>query len=472
MRRPRPLAVSAVLVSLLVACSGAQRRALRPLALAEADYSIELSAGAGHAVPVELELRFPAAPEVLRLGFTPRYAFVSPHAPLLRAAPVFSGPAGRLEGVRAVDPFTWELRRPPRRLIVRYEVLLDHRELPGVAGRDEYEQPYLEADHGLLSTAVLLLLPQLEPMRCRVRLALPPGWQQRSSWPAEGPWLVAPSALAARNDLLPVGAWEEDRFEAGGFRGAVLYAPGQRARLAAHAGVLEEVSACLIDWMGEPPAPAFAFLFPRTEGRGAGGSPKATAMTLFLGDEVLPHGREFLAHLGAHEFFHLWGRKDLPSPPELRWFEEGVTDWMAYQACQAAGGITAEMDQVALERARATVAAVAGEGLSLAEAGGPAFFEGGAAYSLCYSGGMLVGAWMDRTLADAGVGGLVSFLRAWKGAGGRATRARAPSLEELVAAFGDRAGAEQAAALRRLAVEPFGTEQADACLGRAAAAER
>ena len=458
------LLLLAALAAALQGCASPPTPVDRPAALAEADYRLDLQAGASAPVEVVLELRFPhGTPAEVRLSFARRYAFVSPDAPLLAAAPVFTDARGRPLAAEALDPFTWRLRQPPQRFTVRYAVRLDHRDLPGVAGRDEYEQPYLRAGHGLLSTAVLLLLPELGPLACRLRLELPPGWAPTPVWPEVDGWLVPPTPLAARNDLLPVGRWESDSFEAAGFVGAVHYAPGQRLRIGASAAVLGEVARQLIDWMGAPPAPRFGFLFPQVDGRGAGGSPKSTTMSLFLGDDALPRARGFLAHLGAHEFFHLWGRKDVPAPDEMRWFEEGVTDWMAHRAALEVGGIGLEDLHRELGRARRAVAAAAGSGLSLAEAGGPAFFEGGDAYQLCYSGGLLVGTWMDRELTRAGAGGLIAFLREWKRAGGPGTEAPLPGLERLLDSFAARAGGSAAAELRALLTAPFGADQADAC---------
>jgi hypothetical protein len=451
-------AAAACALVLLAACAGGPRVVDRPPALAEADFIVDLRRGEGSPAAVSLELRFPAgSPAGVELSFPPRYAFIAPEAPLLVGPPRFRGPTGALPFTQA-DAFTWRLPGPPERVRVEYEVALRHRELPGVAGRDEYEQPYLAIDHGMLSTAVLLMLPMVEPMRCRVRWLLPEGWAQPVTWPVEDGWCVAPSAQAARNDLVPVGDWRIEEFRATGFTGRILYAPGQRRRLGAHAPVLAEVAQQLVDWMGAPPAPAFGFLFPAVGGRGAGGSPKGTTMGLFLSDEVLPHGREFLAHLGAHEFFHLWGRKDVPSRAEMRWFEEGVTDWVAHRAARAVGGLDL-VDEVAT--ARRQVDGAAGAGLSLAEAGGPDFFRGGASYTLCYAGGLLVGEFMDRRLR--GRGGLLPVLREWKAPEGPGGESPQPGIDRLVAEFAARAGREAGEELRRLVTEPFDAAAAARC---------
>lgn len=447
-----------------------------------ADYRVTLADAQVPVLAVALELRRPpGAAGALRLSFARRYAFVSPAEPLLAAPPVFRDSAGRPVAATRLDPFVWEVAAPPPLLRADYRVLLVHRSLPGVAGRDEYEQPYLASDHGLLSTAVLLLLPEEGPLRIRLRLDLPAELAARSSWPERDAWLIAPSGEAARNDLIPVGAWEEESFGAPGFHGAVLYAPGLRSGLAEAARVLPEVVAELIARMGGPPAPSYRFLFVPSSSRGAGGSPKATTMTMFLSPELMESGREFLAHLGAHEFFHLWGTSGVPVPDELRWFEEGVTDWVAWRTAAAVGALDGEGFARQVVRARREVAELDGSGLSLVAAGGAAFFEGGAAYRLCYSGGFLAGAWMDSRLADAGAGGLMPLLRRWKGIGGPAGPGRtsaaappapAPCLDELLACFAASAGDAAAAELRRLVSEPMGAEAAAACAALALPPDR
>ena len=89
-----------------------------------------------------------------------RHSFVKLDEPLIEGDLQVTGENCHALGVKRVSPFRWtvQLNGSPA-ISVNYRVPLRHRTLPQVRGRDEYEYPYLEEDHGMLVTATLFVTP-------------------------------------------------------------------------------------------------------------------------------------------------------------------------------------------------------------------------------------------------------------------------------------------------------------------------
>ncbi len=372
---------------------------------------------------VEVELRLPGlgeGPAELELALPRRFAYVTLDEPLLEGElEAHDGGSAPLR-VERTDPFRWTVHRGTNATVrVRLRVPLEHREIPEVLERDAYEYPYLAEDHGMLVAGTLFPLPVVEPPRAAkagasVRFELPEGWEVRCPWPESEPGVFTPTDLASlHDDLLAIGDWDEEVIDTGGCEVTLAVAPGQPALLQAVAPLIDRIVRAELTLFGRVPREKYLFLFGRPDpplapgerGLSLGGSPKRGSMTLFL--RGLPPGGDpapYLGHLIAHEFHHTW-TSSLETPDELRFFAEGFTDYHAYLLLAREGLSSWEAFAKTLGGKLRDYLKSSGVGeLSLAEAGGPRFFEGGPAYSLVYDGGLLLAALVDRRIRAKGEG--------------------------------------------------------------------
>ncbi len=407
------------------------------------EYRVRLAAPHERAVDVEARLRgLPAGTRRLEIGLPESYAFVSLPAPLLEAPPLARGTDGARLDVTPAGAFAWRVDTRGRDAVdLAWRVRLTAHDLPEVAGRDEYEHPYVAADHALLVTGALLIAPHMEPEPAlRVAFERPAGWPVLCPWPEPEPGWFAPGSMRAlQNDLVGLGAWSTQRVHAGGMEIDVAFAPGQPEleRLAgAWIGPICEAELALF---GMTPREKYLFLFvaPRaTAGFSFAGSPKTGSMTLQVsGDLADPIATELVAHLVAHEFHHTWAQARCELPDDLRFLGEGFTDWYAHVVPARLGAITPQRFAERLgelvadwQRLRARI------DTPLSGAGGPAFFEGRDAYHATYKGGLLVAALLDLELwrarhPEALDGWLRAFLNdpRWSPGGAR------PSLDDFLA---------------------------------------
>ena len=336
----------------------------------------------------------------LELGFGREHSYVTLEPRLsLEPAVLGAAPGTSLE---RVDAFTWRLDPgDATELRLGWEVVLDHRTQPEVVGRDEYEQPYVAAGHGMLVTGYLALAPQ-DGEALGVRFALPPGWAVEAPWPELEDGRFLPSSLDhLRHDLVAIGAWDVHRETVSGVDLSIAFAPGQRdlrQRVTAH---LPAIVAEELRLFGVLPHERYLFLFGRPDQpMSYGGSPKAGSMTLFLASDFpVEEAEAGLVHLMAHEYHHTWMFSRCEPEDDLRFVMEGFTDWFAREVPWRLGLRTGASfrEQLLAEIARADEALDRWDG-SLADAGGPAFFSGGDAYAACYSGGYALAAWTELAL--------------------------------------------------------------------------
>lgn len=134
------------------------------------------------------------------------------------------------------------------------------------------------------------------------------------------------------------------------------------------------------------------------------GSAKASSLVVSIPESLVGGElRDGLARLIAHEFYHVWGQSEFDPPPQLRWIQEGFCDYYAYLVC-ARTGLLAWSD-FSSELARALQAwSEAGErsDLSLESAGEIGrFTRAPSARSLVYRGGMALAALWDRRIREA-----------------------------------------------------------------------
>jgi predicted metalloprotease with PDZ domain len=284
-----------------------------------------------------------------------------------------------------------------REVELRWSVPLDHRTLDGIRGRDEYEYPYLAADHGMLVMATMALVPGEGTAHDRefpitIEFDLPSGWEIHLN--------------DVRDDLVAIGQWDTYEEEVDGMAVTFAFAPGQETL---KQGVVQQAApivAGMIDHFGGKVQDRYLVLFGEPQPGGYGGSPKTNSMTLFLSPELpLDFALDGMVHLIAHEFHHTWMRARCRPVDELRFVAEGFTDYFAYFIPWRIGAhddarFRAEMEQ---KLAKAELAQ-AGAGMTLQQAGGPAFFQGGPAHQFVYGGGLMLGFWLDLALRQPGEG--------------------------------------------------------------------
>jgi len=401
--------------------------------------------------------------ETLDLSMIEGFAYVRLERPRLDGdvlARASGGEDAAPLAVEHVSPYLWRVATGGAEAItVSYAVPQDHRTLPEVLGRDEYEYPYLEETHGMLVTGTLLLRPDRRATSARrVRFELPQDWAVHAPWPDHsGGGFAPPSDRALANDLIAVGGWSTRVIEVGAFEVTVAASSHQPDLLEAVAAPLEAIVREELALFGTQPNGRYLVLFGRPDIQGFGGSPKTGSMTLAIREDLVGRMEGAIEHLVAHEFFHTWGQSRAPLPDELRWLNEGVTDYFAYLAPLRAGLIAPEaFERTLLEKLRALEANGARAKLALAAAGGPAFFEGGDAYSLCYDGGLVIGAWLDASLrALDEPTTLIEVLRDFLGDARWDDLGAEPTTADFLAVVAARGGAALAARLRELTSEPL-----------------
>ncbi|MAW61554.1 MAG: hypothetical protein CMJ94_12055 [Planctomycetes bacterium] len=324
--------------------------------------------------------------------------------------PRLDGPVRRVgEGpeVARKGPYSWSVDPAgASEVVLEWSVPLDHRSLDGVRGRDEYEYPYLRKDHGMLVMATLALVPgereaHTAKLPIRVDFAVPDGWQVEAPWPRGEDGTYHPATLAdVRDDLVAIGAWDTHASEVNGFAVTFAFSPGQEKL---KAGVVERAApivAGMIEHFGGKVQDSYLVLFGEPQPGGYGGSPKTNSMTLFVAPDLpVDFALEGIVHLIAHEFHHTWMRARCQPVDELRFLAEGFTDYFAYFipwriGMQDDAAFRATLQQ---QLAKAELAH-RGAGMSMQQAGGPQFFEGGPAHDLVYSGGLVLGLWLDLAL--------------------------------------------------------------------------
>lgn len=397
----------------------------------------------------------------LHLAMVERYAFVRLAEPLLGAEIEATGVTGNSLAVIREGPYQWSvLKGDATEIRLAYTVPLIHHSLPEIAGRDEYEQPYIAEDHGLLVTGTLFVAPDRgRPADFRVRFAPPDGWALHCPWPEEEDGLFAPETLGALwDDLVAIGDWRVRETERGGMKLTIAVAPGQERLEQAAAPFIAEIVGSEIDLFGMTPREKYLVLFVTPRETQMAGSPKNGSITM-----AVPLNENFalaeMSHLVAHEFHHTWLQNVCELPDELRFYNEGFTDYCAYLVCARLGIISEE--RFVSELAQMMDACTdnrAASRYSLVEAGGDPFFEDPAAERLAYAGGALVAALLDLEIHAAKPGtNLDSFLRSFNNDGGWGW-SNPPSLADWLDTLSDYLDAEAIERYRRLVSEPYALE--------------
>jgi len=396
--------------------------------------------------------------EKLRWTMPQRFAFVRLAEPLLDG-PVRATTNGTPLDLKRVGPYEWDVAVAGRKSMrLEYVVPLTHRTLDVVKQRDAYEYPYLADDHGLLVTPTLFMFPEdVEVSAIRVRFDLPEGWQVVAPWRrVAGPAFDPGDREALLNDLVAVGAWHVHQIRVGRFEGTIAVAPGQDDLEDAVVEPIRRIVECELKLFGRPAEGRYLFVFGRPETPGMAGSPKSRSMTLSVEPRLASKAEQYLPHLIAHEFFHTWAER-VEMPGELRWFNEGFTDYYAYLVPARLRLKTWEdfANTLADKMRRCAANPLRGK-LSLAEAGGEVFFHDQNAYDLVYDGGLLIGAWLDRAIRTRdGRKTLDDLMRAFNNDPRWSTGEVAPTLEDFVAVARQCTDEATATALERFVTQPY-----------------
>ena len=405
--------------------------------------------------------------EALELAMPQGFAFVRLPEPLLETEPRAER-SGEAIALERPAPYAWRLplgdvRDDGGTVAITHSVPLTHRADPRIADRDDYEYPYLAADHGMLYTPVFFLFPQdVDVAAWRVELDLPDGWPAYTTWSpaaeaADDTLCFAPER-APLDDLVAIGAWEVRETEVGDLTAILAVAPGQGTLLADVAPIVDATVRAEVEIFGRTPRARYAFLFGLSEQPFFAGSTKSSSMTLAIGADVRAHVGEYASHLIAHEFFHTWAATTVDLPDELRWVNEGITDYYAHVVSARVG--LKSWDAVAaaigekLAKLERNPRRTGEAGEPLTSAGGPLFFSDRLAYELVYDGGLVIGAWLDRLLRSQCETTLDELMRAFMNDARWQTGER-PTLDDFLVLVASAANEDIAAELRRLVTEPF-----------------
>ncbi len=411
-------------------------------------------------------------PSGLVFSFPERFAFVT-LPPRFTVKPTASAPDRAVPFPEQLGDFRFRVDpQGASELELTWSIALDHREQPEViAGNDAYEHSFMEAGCGMLFTAELIPMPNVNLHGIEVTIPQDVGASTIAPWPSDTrksgePATWNPSAAELSDDILLVGpGWTTVMTEAAGLQATFALAPGNEWLRPIIEEQLVSIVQSEINLFGWSPREKFLFAFGPSGGTpGYGGSPKSGSMTLFVSNELPPKmARESVAHLIAHEFHHLWAHGTVEASDDLRFVGEGFTDYYAYIVPWRLGMISdATMHKTLESRLTAGAAALAKYGRSLTAAGGPEFFAGREAYDACYAAGLAMALWTDLALRKNGHGqGLDGFMREWYRkvpTGTGAPEARSVTIEDWKAQLSTRLPAHQVEHFSRVIA---GTEPID-----------
>lgn len=354
-----------------------------------------------------------------------RHSFVQVE-PRWHTAPQAFDMQGQSLAMESVEPWRLRVSKGAATTIrVELDVRLDHREQAAVVGRDEYEHPGVCEDGSLILFGSALFplpetLPQDQPLSARVSIR-----DERpvlSTWPRadDGAWTpMDPWAL--QSDALLIGNFATSQVQIEGSTVRCAFAAGNERVQAIIAPLIERIVREQCQRMQRPPSGDWLFVFnpplpaeAGSQSRSLAGSPKRTTMTLAVSgvfdDDSL---RTDLAHLMAHEYHHTFATARGPGfQGDLRFVGEGFTDWYGWQSARLAGAVTpARWNKVLSEKLAEDLQLRERARLSLAEAGGMAFYMDRVAYQQVYTCGFVLAAVLALELQQAQHAGLDAFYR-------------------------------------------------------------
>lgn len=384
------------------------------------EYVVSIDAPSRQQVDVSLRLQGLAPDQsTVQLAMSERPSFVRLPVPLLE------GRVRATAGVSSADtlsvlrlgPYLWEIPCEGREAItVTWQVPLAHRSSRDVReASDLAGQPYLDLDHGILTTGALFLVPINAPFTAAsVLISLPEGWDAYPPWPHRPGDSATRFAIPRKESLvreaIPVGVWSMSERES-----VRVWSAGDHAELAAGRAEIQATLGRVLARPGWPGPRRAEIVFTRADAPGASGQALTNSIVLSIDPRMLAARSPDATQVAVHELLHA-ADNDREMASELRWFEEGVTDYLAHR-------LLAEEHVITWDQFAATLAAICLEyevsprrdEQSLAWCG-RAFFDDPEAASLVYGLGALIGAWLDLAMRDAdGDGETVDPLFAFSG---------------------------------------------------------
>ena len=298
-----------------------------------------------------------------------------------------------LAAPKRLDPYTFRVATGEApTLELTWSIALDQRRRPEVlAGNNGYEHSFVEPGLGLLFMAELIPTPDIKLEEAFVELQ---GEDEVSLITHTG----SASFELADRVLLLGDEWTKISTSAGGERTTfALSSDNLWLRPIVEERLLPIVQAEseIFGWRPQDP---FLFVFGPSAGLpGYGGTSKAGAMTLFVSESLAPSvAASSISHRVAHEYLHLWTRDDVVMNDDLRFVDEGYTDYYAYIVPWRLGQISdATLHKTLESRMTAGADALASYGRSLVAAGGEDFFDERSAYNACYAAGLTLALWTD-----------------------------------------------------------------------------
>jgi len=293
---------------------------------------------------------------------------------------------------------------------VTYTVSMTHRAEVAEEARkdgrrqDTYEHPYLDDKHAFLIGSAVFMVPDVWDFQSSVVFDVPSGWRVLTPWPQKDGAFVPPSLTSLIYNYVALGSWDVRAVAVGDFTATLAFANGtpfDKDRLAEAFSRIIQTEVDIIG--GPPPHHGYLFFFPDAgEMIGLGGSAKAESMVLALGQDMTEGDLPKVARLVAHEFFHLFGHGRQPAADDLRFFNEGFTEYYAYVACTRAHILTEAMLRRTIGQLLTRLRELP-EGMTMREAQ-TRFFDDTDAATLCYVGGLLWALRLDSELRDASGG--------------------------------------------------------------------
>lgn len=387
-----------------------------------ADYLISITNPESRIVDVRAEFTgLTPDHDPFHMGMADQYSFVRLDEPLFEGEIEAADPAGKPLSLERTSPYSWKVdTRGNNSIVLNYRVPLRHGELPIVMERnDVYEQPFLDDQCGMLVSGTLIIGPRDMCIKeAKVSFSVPEGWGVLCPWEALGDNTYKPTVEEAMNDLIAVGHWSRHTIEVDGMTITIAFTPGQNKLEEAAIPIIEKIARAELALFEEIPESKYIFLFARPIEHGFGGSPKTGSMVLAVDSRFEKFSEHFpiqslLGHLVAHEFFHLWGGQKYQCPDELRFFNEGFTDYYAYLVLAREGILKKEefLDKLC-ECMKVVADNELRKEMSLVEAGGEPFFTDRRAGSLIYQGGLIAAALLDARIRAKGAGeSLDHFMR-------------------------------------------------------------
>lgn len=402
----------------------------------------------------------------LDLGMRTDYMGAQLEAPLIEGDIRAVDSSGRPLDLVQHDPFHWSLNTDGADGIeLSYRISTRHRSLPGLSASDLFRQPYLEADHALLVTAPLLIVPRgVQLSAIWVDFVLPLGWQISCPWDRlSDDTYSLKSAAELTDSIVAVGNWRVHDLDVDRMNVRAVFAPGQTDLEQEAIPLIEKIVQSELALFKRPSCSRYLFCFTKPLEYGFDASTKEGALLLAAGpfpDGSLP--LDFLAIEIATAFFQTWDVSRYDCPDALRFIHDGFARYYAFLLQARERMIPWDEFAMALGACMAKCEALGREPrYSLVQAGGMPRLTDPKARCLLEQGGLLVAALLDaqirRTRPDRS---LDDFMRTLNNDPQWASKGEAPGLEEFLGITGAYAGEAFAGELERLVTQPFSIDAA------------